>query len=570
MESMKLYERWLSRATEDADLTAELLSVKGKDDEIFDRFYRDLEFGTAGLRGVIGAGCNRMNIYTIRRATQGLADYLNGKGGHPSVAISYDSRIKSDLFSREAASVLAANGIKVQIYRELMPVPALSFATRELHCDAGIMVTASHNPAKYNGYKVYGSDGCQMTEVAADAVLALINGLDMFDDVKTTDFDGALASGAVAYIPDSVAEDFIAAALGQQVNPGVCKNAGLKLVYTPLNGAGNKPVRRVLREIGVTDITVVPEQEHPDGNFPTCPFPNPEIKEALAKGLELSRKIGADLLLATDPDCDRVGIAVKTADDYTLLTGNQVGALLFDYICQNRAARGTMPTEPVAVTTIVSTRLTDKIGAAYGVRVVNVLTGFKYIGEQIAILEAAGHPERFIFGFEESYGYLAGTHVRDKDAVVGSMLIVEMASFYKEKGMSLVDAMNALYAKYGSFRESVGNFQFEGAQGMKTMAGIMEKLRSNPPAAVAGHRVTLARDYGGSMATADDGTVTPIALPKSNVLEYLLDNSCSAIVRPSGTEPKIKLYLSLIGENDAEVSAMAAEIGASVKTMMGI
>ncbi len=569
MDTKALFERWLATSMDDPDLTDELNEIRGREDEIFDRFYRDLEFGTAGLRGVIGAGTNRMNIYTIRRATQGLANYLNGKNSRPSVAISYDSRIKSDVFSKEAASVLAANGIQVFLYKELMPVPALSFATRELHCDAGIMVTASHNPAKYNGYKVYGGDGCQMTETAADAVLAQINQLDIFKDIRRSDFDQAVRDGKIEWISEALVDRFVAAVLAQQVNPGICAGAGLKLVYSPLNGAGNKPVRRVLKEIGVTDITVVPEQEYPDGHFPTCPFPNPEIKEALAKGLELSQKIGADLLLATDPDCDRVGIAVKAGEEYRLLTGNQVGALLMDYICANRIAKGTMPRDPVAVKTIVSTKLADAIGKAYGVEVRNVLTGFKYIGEQIAGMESQGHPERFIFGFEESYGYLAGTHVRDKDAVVGSMLIVEMASWYKTKGMSLVDALNALYGKFGLYCESVSNFQFEGAQGMKLMADMMDSLRENPPKAIAGCEVVSVSDYKKSVTVTGEGTV-PIPLPKSNVLEYHLDNGCGAIVRPSGTEPKIKLYLSVIGSDLEEINDRAAKIGADVQKMLGV
>lgn len=569
MDCNALYERWTSQKLEDSDLVRELEEIRGKDDEIFDRFYRELDFGTAGLRGVIGAGTNRMNIYTIRRATQGLADYLHEQGGK-SVAVAYDSRIKSDWFAKAAAGVLAANGIRVHIYKELMPVPCLSFATRELKCDAGIMVTASHNPAKYNGYKVYGSDGCQMTEAAADTVLARINALDMFDGVKSVDFEKGIADGLITYIPDEVYDKFTAAVLSRQVNPDVCKNAGLKLVYTPLNGAGNKPVRRVLAEIGVQDITVVPEQEHPDGNFPTCPFPNPEIREALAVGLELCRKTGGDLLLATDPDCDRVGIAVKTGDDYTLLTGNHVGALLLDYICQNRIARGNMPKDAFAVKTIVSTKLADAIGAHYGVEVKNVLTGFKYIGEQIALVEEKGEIERFIFGFEESYGYLSGTHARDKDAVVGSMLIVEMAAFYKTKGMSLVDALEALYRQHGYYCESVANFQFEGAEGMKIMANIMETLRENPPKSVAGSAVVKTSDYKRSTTTVADGTVTPILLPKSNVLEYTLENGCNAIVRPSGTEPKLKLYLSALGKTRAESEALTGTISADMKKIMNV
>lgn len=569
MDPMSLYKRWMSIPMDDPDLAAELNAVKGKDEEIFDRFYRNLEFGTAGLRGVLGAGTNRMNIYTIRRATQGLANYLKNKSKQPSVAISYDSRLKSDVFAQEAAGVLAANGIKVYIYRELMPVPALSFATRELHCDAGIMVTASHNPAKYNGYKVYGGDGCQITEIAAGAVLEQINRLDIFDDIINIPFGQAIQNKSVEYITEELIGQFLDAVLAQQINPGICASAGLKLVYSPLNGAGNKPVRRVLKEIGAKDVTIVPEQEHPDGNFPTCPYPNPEIKEALAKGLELSKKIGADLMLATDPDCDRVGIAVRAGDDYQLLSGNQVGALLMDYIIKNRIEKGTMPNDPIVVKSIVSTKLADAIGKSYRVEVRNVLTGFKYIGEQIAQVEKQGHPERFLFGFEESYGYLAGTHVRDKDAVVGSMLIVEMASWYKTKGMSLVDALNALFEKFGLYCESVSNFQFEGAQGMKIMAGMMDKLRANPPKEMAGFEIVRTSDYLTSVAVTAEGQ-TSIELPKSNVLEYELSNGCTAIVRPSGTEPKIKLYLSIVGQNLDEIHERTTQIGENVKKILGV
>lgn len=570
MNHMELYEKWCAQSLEDQDLTKELEKISGQEEEILDRFYRDLEFGTAGLRGVIGAGTNRMNIYTIRRATQGLAAYLQSSCEQPTVAISYDSRIKSDLFAREAACVLAANGIKVHLYRKLMPVPALSFATRELNCDAGIMVTASHNPAKYNGYKVYGGDGCQMTETAANAVLEQINSLDMFSGIAYMPFEQAVSEQKISYIGDEIEEQFISQVLAQQVNPGICADAGLKLVYTPLNGAGNKPVRKVLDRIGVQDITIVPEQEHPDGNFPTCPFPNPEMKQALDKGLELSRKTDADLLLATDPDCDRVGIAVKSGDDYQLLSGNQVGALMLDYICQNRIRQGTMPKDPVAVKTIVSTKLVDAIGTHYGVQVIDTLTGFKYIGEQIALLEEKNESDRFIFGFEESYGYLVGTYVRDKDAVVGSMMIVEMASWYKKQGMTLVDALDALYGRHGLYLEQVENFQFEGAQGMKLMAQMMEQLRKAPPAEIAGYRVISEKDYKTSQQTNADGTTGRILLPKSNVLEYQLDNSCTAIVRPSGTEPKIKLYLSIVAESRQQAEALGNQVLADVKNRLGL
>ena len=570
MNPTALYERWLSAQLDDPDLTEELKGIQGNDAEILDRFYRDLEFGTAGLRGVLGAGNNRMNVYTVRRATQGLANYLLAANKTPHVAISYDSRIKSDLFARQAAGVLAANGIRVSIYPQLMPVPCLSFATRELHCDAGIMVTASHNPAKYNGYKVYGPDGCQMTEHAADAVLAQINALDILEGAKQMPFEEGLERGLISYIPGEVEDKFVQAVLAQQVNPGVCASAGLKLVYSPLNGTGNKPVRRVLGEIGAADVTVVPEQENPDGNFPTCPFPNPEIKDALSLGLQLSRQVGADLMLATDPDCDRVGIAVKDGEDYRLFTGNQVGALLLDYICRNRKERGTMPEGAFAVTTIVSTKLATAIAQAYGVHMAIVLTGFKYIGEQIAIAEAQGHPERFLFGFEESYGYLSGTHARDKDGVVASMLIVEMASWYKQQGKSLVDALEELYQRFGYYQEQVANFQFEGAEGMAKMAQIMETMRQNPPAEIAGSRVVCRKDYKLSQSVDQQGRAEPIDLPKSNVLEYRLENGCTAIVRPSGTEPKIKLYLSLVGRTQQEAQQWGGPLKADMERLMGV
>ena len=424
MKELELYELWLKNATEDEDLIKELESIKGDEDAIKERFYRDLEFGTAGLRGVIGAGSFRLNIYTIRRATQGLADYVNGAYSNASVAIAYDSRIKSDLFAKEAARVLAGNGIKAYIYSELMPTPMLSWAVRRLGCKAGIVCTASHNPSKYNGYKAYGEDGCQMTTVAADIVLSKINSVPMFGGAKLMDFDEGIKSGMIEYISEDVITAYLDEVQKQQVHPEVCPTSGLKVVYTPLNGTGNKPVRAILKRIGVKEVTVVPEQEMPDGNFPTCPFPNPEIKEALSLGLELCKKVKPDLLLATDPDCDRVGIAVPDKDgSYVLFTGNEVGAMLLEYICKERIKLGTMPQKPVAVKSIVSTEIASEIAAEYGVEMRNVLTGFKFIGEQIGILEAAHEENRFIFGFEESYGYLAGSYVRDKDAVVGSMLI---------------------------------------------------------------------------------------------------------------------------------------------------
>ncbi len=551
------YERWLAADLEDRDLKPELLSIQGIDAEIQDRFAVSLEFGTAGLRGVLGAGTNRMNIYMVRKATQGLANYLNRQSGKKSVAISYDSRIKSETFAREAARVLAANGVKAYIYKELMPVPALSFATRHLHCDAGIMVTASHNPAKYNGYKAYGPDGCQMTSEAADAVYAEMQATDIFAGVKLADYDAALAAGEIAYIGQDTVEALYENIKAQSVRPGLCKTAGLKLVYSPLNGSGLVPVTRVLSDIGITDITVVPEQKNPDGNFPTCPYPNPEIREALALGLALAEQSGADLMLATDPDADRVGIAVRCPDgSYELLSGNEVGVLLLDYICKARIENGTMPKKPVCVKSLVSTPLADAVAAHYGVECRNVLTGFKWIGDQIAGLEAAGEVERFIFGFEESYGYLAGSYVRDKDAVVGSMLICEMAAYYRSIGSSIKEQLERIYGEYGRYLNKVNSFEFEGLSGMETMTN-------------AGYTVITVADHTKREKTdVATGTTEPIDLPAANVLIYTLEGGASVVVRPSGTEPKIKTYFTTLGKDLAEAEAQQKALAAAVQPLL--
>lgn len=564
------YERWLAAELEDKDLKPELLSIQGIDAEIQDRFAVELEFGTAGLRGVLGAGTNRMNIYMVRKATQGLANYLNKQGGKKSVAISYDSRIKSDVFAREAARVLAGNGVKAYLYKELMPVPALSFATRHLHCDAGIMVTASHNPAKYNGYKAYGPDGCQMTSEAADAVYAEMQATDIFAGIRLADFDAALEQGGIEYIGQDTIEALYENIKAQSVRPGLCKTAGLKLVYSPLNGSGLVPVTRVLGDIGITDITIVPEQQYPDGNFPTCPYPNPEIREALALGLALAEKSGADLMLATDPDADRVGIAVRTAGGgYQLLTGNEVGVLLLDYICAGRMEQGTMPAAPVAVKSIVSTCLADEVAKHYGVECRNVLTGFKYIGEQIHLLEEKGEEARFIFGFEESYGYLAGTYVRDKDAIVASMLICEMAAYYRSKGTSVLERLEAIYRQYGRWLHKVDSFAFEGLSGMDTMKAIMAKLRGEGLHEVAGHKVVKAADYQArEIKDMCTGAVQPTGLPAANVLTYWLDDGSSVIVRPSGTEPKIKVYYSTKGDTLSGAEAAQAQLAAAMGPLM--
>ncbi len=571
MTETELYKLWCEKAVDDPDLGAELRSIEGDNDAIIDRFYRDLEFGTGGLRGVIGAGTYRLNVYTIRRATQGLADYVNEAFSNAAVAISYDSRIKSDVFAREAAAVLAANGIKAYIYSELMPTPCLSWAVRELGCQAGIMVTASHNPAKYNGYKVYGEDGCQLTLDAANAVTEKIESVEMFGGAKYVSFDEALKDGRIEYIKQEVIDKYLDKVAEQGIHTDLVAESGLKVVYTPLNGTGNKPVRAILKRIGIKEVTVVPEQELPDGNFPTCPFPNPEIKEALAKGLELCNTVKPDLLLATDPDCDRVGIAVPDPDgNYVLFSGNEVGALLLKYICQERTALGTMPKAPVAVKTIVTTDICKKIAAEYGVELREVLTGFKFIGEQIGFLEKDNEAGRYIFGFEESYGYLAGSYVRDKDAVVASMLICEMAAFYRTKGVSLLQAREEMYKQYGNYVHTQSSFQCEGASGMERMKEIMAGLRAEPPKSIGGLKVETVADYIASEETdLSTGARTALTLPKSDVIAYKLDGGASVIIRPSGTEPKIKAYYTTIGDTREAAKAQEETIAADFKAILG-
>ena len=554
------YQRWLSAELEDPALKQELLAIQGQDEQIKDRFAVSLKFGTAGLRGVLGAGSNRMNIYVVRQATQGLANWVKTQGGKQLVAISYDSRINSDVFAKTAACVLAANGIQVRIYDALMPVPALSFATRYYGANAGIMVTASHNPAKYNGYKAYGPDGCQMTDDAAAIVYAEIQKTDILTGAKMMSFEDGLAQGLIQYVEDSCKEALYEAIESRSVRPGLCKSAGLKLVYSPLNGSGLVPVLRVLGDIGISDITVVPEQREPDGNFPTCPYPNPEIFEALRLGLELAKKENADLMLATDPDADRVGIAIRCSDgSYELVTGNEVGVLLLDYICQGRLENGTMPKNPVAVKSIVSTPLADAVAAHYGVEMRSVLTGFKWIGDQIATLEAAGEVERFLFGFEESYGYLAGPYVRDKDAIIGSMLICEMAAYYRSIGSSIKQRLEELYAQYGRYLNQVDSFEFPGLSGMDKMAGIMNTLRTNPPAEIGGYKVTKVTDYEKPEQTG---------LPAANVLIYALEGGATVVVRPSGTEPKIKTYFTTLGKDLAEAQAQKDVLAQALKPLL--
>ncbi len=570
MNEMQLYTLWTQKAVDDKDLQDELASINGDSDAIKDRFYRDLEFGTGGLRGVIGAGTYRLNIYTIRRATQGLADYINNSYKNGSVAIAYDSRIKSDVFAKTAAGVLAANGIKVHIYTELMPTPMLSFAVRALKCSAGIVVTASHNPAKYNGYKVYGEDGCQITLEVAETVINKISAVDMFEGPKFISFEEGLASGMIEYIGQDVIEDYYKNVISQGIHTDLVKDSGLKVVYTPLNGTGNKPVRAVLDKIGIKDITVVPEQENPDGNFTTCSYPNPEIREALELGLKLSYKVKPDLLLATDPDADRVGIAVPDGDEYVLFSGNEVGAMLLEYICEERIKLGTMPQRPIAIKTIVTTQIAAAIAKNYNVELIDVLTGFKFIGEQIGFLEEKGEENRYIFGFEESYGYLAGSYVRDKDAVVASMLICEMAAYYRTCGISLIEARARMYKKYGVYKHQLKSFTCEGITGMERMKEIMTSLRTQTPESLGGLKLIAFSDYMAS-ETVDKitGATTKIDLPKSDVLVFTLENNATVIIRPSGTEPKIKVYYTTTGETHEVATASYEKIDEEFRKVLG-
>lgn len=546
MDYRKEYERWLENAED--EIKNELKDLD--EVKIEDAFYRNLAFGTGGLRGTIGAGTNRMNVHTVAKASQGLSDYLNKNFENPSVAIGYDSRIKSDEFAKVAAGVFAANGIKVNIWPQLLPVPTLSYAVRKLGCSGGVMITASHNPSKYNGYKVYGADGCQITTEAAAAILEEIEKLDIFADVKISDYETLHADGKIEYIPDDVLTAFVEEVKGQSVLFGEEVNKDVAIVYSPLNGTGLVPVTRTLKEMGYTNITIVKEQENPDGNFPTCPYPNPEIREAMELGMEYARKTGADLLLATDPDCDRVGIAVKDKDgEYTLLTGNETGMLLLDYICAQRTKHGKMPEDPVMIKTIVTMDMGELIASNYNVRTVNVLTGFKFIGEQIGILEEKGREASYIFGFEESYGYLTGGYVRDKDAVNGAYMICEMFSYYATKGISLLEKLDELYAKYGYCMNTLHSYEFEGSAGFTKMQEIMAEFHKGL-SEIGPKNVKETLDYSKGLN----------GLPKSDVLKYMLEDNCSVVVRPSGTEPKLKTYISVSAKNREEAKKLEKEI----------
>lgn len=541
----EVYSLWKEKC-EDEKLRAELIEIDGKDDEILDRFYKKLEFGTAGLRGVLGAGTNRMNIYTVSQATQGIADYLNSEFDNPSVAIAYDSRINSDVFAKATAGVFAANGIKVYIYPELVPTPMLSFAVRRLSCSSGVIITASHNPAKYNGYKCYDPEGYQMTDAAAEAAYRFIQKVDIFDGVKRIDFEKGIEDGIIEYISEDISEEFFAKVQSKVINPEICKNTDLKVIYTPLNGTGNKPVRKILERLGIKDVKVVKQQELPDGNFPTCPYPNPEIRQAFECAIEMAKEEPADLLLATDPDCDRMGIAVYNGNDYRLMTGNEVGALFTEYVLSQYKEKGLMPENPVVIKSFVTTDLVTVIANGYGAKVANLLTGFKYIGEYITNLEKVGKESDFIIGMEESYGYLLGIHARDKDAVVASQLVCEMAAYYKSKGKTLIDVLDDICKKYGIYINRVSSFEFDGAAGMQKMSDIMTALRERSVDKIGGLKVLDKTDYKDTAKTG---------LPSSNVISFKLEDGNGVVVRPSGTEPKIKIYITSVAKTseDAEI-----------------
>lgn len=560
MDKNEKYLLWRNQALADADLVDELNSIGENENEITERFYKDLSFGTGGLRGIIGAGTNRVNVYTIGKATQGLSNFLNKNYKTPKVAIAYDSRIKSDVFAREAARILAANNISVAMYSELMPTPALSFAVRHLNCNAGIVITASHNPSEYNGYKVYGKDGCQIANDVADAVLEEINNIDIFNDVKRMDFSDALNnSGLIKYISENDIRAFWDAVSSQILNKNISNKEKLKIVYTPLNGAGLRCVTNVLKMNGFSNVTIVESQEKPDGHFPTCPYPNPEVKEALCEGLKVCKSCDVDILLATDPDCDRIGIAVKHNNEYKLLSGNEVGVLLLDYICNARKVNNTMPQNPVCIKTIVTTDMIYPIAQKYGVRVIDVLTGFKFIGEQIGLLEKQENLEQYIFGFEESYGYLSGTYVRDKDAVNAALLICEMTARYLNQNLTLIDVIDNLYSEFGHYKNVLKSFTFTGKSGFEKMESIMAGLRKNPPSKINGKNVVAVYDYlnGVKLLMNNSNNKEKIDLPSSNVLKFILADDISIVVRPSGTEPKLKVYISVVSDSSDNSQKLA-------------
>lgn len=552
------YNRWLQHTADNEAIHQELLAMQADQKLLEDAFYCDLAFGTAGLRGVMGAGTNRMNSYIVARASQGVANYLKQNHMQPAVVIGYDSRINSKSFAEITAEVFAGNGIKVYLWPELMPVPTVSFATRHLNAAAGIMITASHNPAQYNGYKVYGADGCQITTEAASSILAEINKLDIFADVKQEAFAAAMSRKQISYIDETVYNAFLAEVKQQSVLFGEQVKQDVAIVYTPLNGTGLKPVTQILEDTGYTNIKIVPEQRMPDGHFPTCPYPNPELPEAMRLGIEYARENNAELLLATDPDCDRVGVAVRDEQgEYRILTGNQIGVLLLDYICSQRSKHNKLPEAAVMIKTVVTTAMAEQVAASYGVRTINVLTGFKYIGEQIGLLEQEGLESNYIFGFEESCGYLSGAYVRDKDGVNAAFLICEMYSYYATQGVSLLQKLEELSRKHGYSINLSRSYEFKGSTGLETMQRIMNSLRGGVQE-LAGKRVLSVLDY----AKGIDG------LPAENMLQFVLEDNCSVIVRPSGTEPKLKTYIYVSAASEAQAMQFADKLISSSKALL--
>lgn len=570
-KAFELYQLWREKAVNDIDLKEELNTIKGDEKEIYERFWKNLEFGTGGLRGIIGAGTNRMNVYTVSQTTQGLADYLNINFESPSVAIAYDSRIKSNIFAKEAACVLAANNVSVYIYEELMPTPMLSFAVRELNCSSGIVITASHNPSQYNGYKCYDSNGYQMTDEVAKTTYNYIQKVDIFNDVKRIDFEKAFASGKIKYIDSSIINKYYELVLRQQIEPSAYENSDLKIIFTPLNGSSNKHVRAIFNKIGVKNLKVVTSQEKPDGNFPTCPYPNPEVEEAFSEAIKMTDNFNADLIIATDPDGDRVGISVLDRGEYRHMSGNDVGCMLTEYILSRKLEKEILPENPIVIKTIVTTELLKAITESYGGEIVDLLTGFKYIGEYVTKLEEKNESSRFIIGMEESYGYLTGTYVREKDAILASMLVVEMAAYYKKKGMSLISFLDSLYAKYGAYYNSLMNFAFEGVDGMKEMSKIMDNLRSNIPSSIADLKVLSVSDYQNSTCLdLNSKEISIIDLPESNVISFLLSDSNKLIIRPSGTEPKIKIYISAHADSMTQAKLISQKLSEEIKKITGI
>lgn len=565
----RLYTQWLNALENTPAYKDELDGIKDNQDEIIDRFYKELTFGTAGLRGLIGLGTNRMNEFTVGKATQGLANYILKHHQSPKVAIGYDSRNFSPEFAQHAAEIFSANGIQVYIHKALVPTPVVAFTVADLGCDFGVVITASHNPAAYNGYKVFNSKACQIDDDVAESVMAEIGKLDIFEDVKAKNFDDGIKDGSIKFVDDKVLDDFKDTVFKQALQPEICKNANINMVYTPLNGTGGPFVTAMLNRLGVENLHIVKEQAEPDGNFPTCPYPNPEFKDALELALKLAKEVNADFLLATDPDADRVSIAVLYNGEYEILSGHHLGVLLLNYIASTRKELGTLPKDPLAIRSIVTTRLTDEVAKDYGVTVKDVLTGFKFVGEVIENLDQKNEKDRLIFAYEEACGFLIGTHVRDKDAVVTSLLVTEMMCYYKSKGINLIDVLEDIYSRHGYFSNMAQNLEFKGAQGMEDMTAIMAKLRDNPPKEIVGRKVVSVLDYKTGIRN-DEGTESKLDFRSSNVLEFHLDDGCAIIIRPSGTEPKLKLYYNLIGKTRKDMEQLEKEYAPASVELAGV